>query len=124
MKFLMWAAATAIIPAGWLRSWRPRDPERYYVARDLRRLLTEAGLKPQRRKTHVFHREFPVPEAERRFLEAYFESLREWTAPFLSPQDRRRCFSVLQPESPAYLLRQPHFSVTCLDHTLWGKKMP
>jgi ubiquinone/menaquinone biosynthesis C-methylase UbiE len=98
------------------------DAERFYVARDLRRLFAEARLQPQRRKTYVLHRVFPVGTEERRFLNAYLTNLRDRTRPFLTAPKAKRWIPLLSPSVPSYLPDQPHFSMTCLDHVFWAKK--
>ena len=99
-----------------------KTADRFYIARQLRQLFVEAGLRPQRRRTYVSHREFPVGVAERDFLAAYFTDLRHAATPFIPKKKRARLAELLTPGSKTYLVDQAHFSVTCLDHVLWGKK--
>jgi ubiquinone/menaquinone biosynthesis C-methylase UbiE len=99
-----------------------RDAQRFYIARNLRSLFEKAGLRPQRRRTYASHREFPVGSKEHRFLDAYLLDLRDRTAPYVDRMHRGRLHRLLTPGDPAYLVDEPHFSVTCLDHVMWGKK--
>jgi ubiquinone/menaquinone biosynthesis C-methylase UbiE len=99
-----------------------KSAERFYIARQLRHLFKDAGLKPQRRQTYASHREFPVGDLERKFLDAYLKDLRQRTIPYVPKKERARLSRLLTPGSKTYLVDQPHFSMTCLDHVLWGKK--
>jgi SAM-dependent methyltransferase len=97
-------------------------PRRFYVGRHLRELLSEAGLRPQRRRTYASHREFPIGSHERNFFTLYLTDLRDRASRFLPKAHRRRIEAMLTPGSSTYLVDQPHFSVTSLDHVMWAKK--
>jgi len=122
---LPWPAAAelALRTAEWKAFKREKpDPDRFYVGRNLRYLMLEAGLQPQRRRTHVLHREYPVEAQAMRYLDCYFQTLRERVVSHLSRSDRRKWLPLITLGNSAYLPKQPHFSATCLDHTLWGRK--
>jgi len=114
----------AIRQAQWKASQKEHgsDRDRLYIGRQLSRLFADAAIRPQRRRTYASHREFPIGPKEKRFLDAYFIDLRDRASPFLLKRDKARLRNILTPGSSTYLADAPHFSVTCLDHVLWGKK--
>lgn len=97
-------------------------PHKYYVARRLRALFEQAGLRPQQKKTYASNRQAPLNPEERAFLDLYLKDIRQRTRPFLSRSALTKFDRWLDPESEVYLLNQPDLTVTCLDHVMWGVK--
>ena len=98
------------------------DARKYYVARGLRALFCKAGLRPQKKRTYAFQRALPLTPPEQTYIAEYLKDLVQRTAPYLSSSDAEMASRFLSPRSPEYLPRQAHFSMTCLDHVMWGKK--
>jgi ubiquinone/menaquinone biosynthesis C-methylase UbiE len=101
---------------------RQTRPRKYYVGRNLRELFAKAGLKPQRKKLYASQREVPLAPQETRFLKLHLQGLWERTRSYLEPAQYDEVEAYMNPRSPAYLLKRPELTLTCLDHLVWGKK--
>jgi hypothetical protein len=97
-----------------------KKPDKYYNGRQLGFLMEKAGLAPIRYRTYCSDRRPPLSEAEREFLELYFERIRRMTGKFLSQRDRVRLKRMTDPRSAKYLPNQDWFHVTWLDTVCWG----
>lgn len=97
-----------------------RHPHKYYVGRNLRAVFREAGVENIRKSTWSSDRAFPLAEAERTFLLEYLKSLHERIASDLDVDSRRAFERLINENSPEFLLDQPDFDLTCIDHVVWG----
>jgi ubiquinone/menaquinone biosynthesis C-methylase UbiE len=98
-----------------------RHPHKFYVGRHLRAVFRDAGLTDVRKSTWASDRAYPLADAERRFLTEYFRRLHERIAPKLDADVRSDFERLIDERSPEFLLDQPDFDVTCIDHVVWGR---
>ncbi|MDP2269443.1 MAG: class I SAM-dependent methyltransferase [Archangium sp.] len=106
-----------------LRSFQQGSrPGRFYVGRRLPAVLAAAGLEPGKMTTHAFDRQAPLGEAEQRLLASYFEDINHRVTAHLEPASLQRFRELIDPASPQYLLRLPHFSVTWVNVLALGRK--
>lgn len=121
---LPWPASLELpLRSAELRAFQQGEkPGRFYVGRRLPTVLAAAGLEPGKLSTHTFDRQAPLGEAERRLLQSYFEDIEHRVAPHLAPALLDKLRQLIDPESPKYLLRLPHFSVTWVNVLALGRK--
>ena len=98
------------------------QPRKYYVGRILRRVLREAGLTRIEARTFATDRAGPLGDDERIYFAEYLGRLAERIAPFLDGAIRGRFGRLVDPASGGYLLDDPDFAATCIDHVVWGRK--
>ena len=63
----------------------------------------------------------PRPD-DRAYFAGYLADLRKKASPHLSGEIRDEFERLVDPDSPAYLLDSPDFTVTCLNHVAWSVK--
>jgi len=97
-----------------------RHPRKYYIGRRLRAVFREAGLREIRKSTWASDRSYPLAETERRFLIEYLRRLHERIAAYLETGICHDFERIIDERSPDFLLDQPDFDVTCIDHVVWG----
>jgi SAM-dependent methyltransferase len=95
---------------------------KFYVGRFLRRLFDEAGLRADRLRAVSTSRQAPLARDERRFFVEYLRNLRGRIEPRLKGRLKKECKRLLDPRSARYLLKDPDFSATSVDHLQWGAK--
>jgi SAM-dependent methyltransferase len=107
-----------------LRGFRKESdrPRKFYIGRQLPGLFRAAGLANCQARTWATDRQAPLNRHERSFLERYLLDLKERAVQYLEPHLLERFQGLVDPESDAYLLAMPDFSMTCLDHVVWGFK--
>jgi SAM-dependent methyltransferase len=93
---------------------------KFYLPRRLSTIFVEAGLLPDRKKTHAHTRHAPLGADARRFLKFYLDRLKTDAFPFLSQEDQTFGRQLLNASSSNYILNDLFFSMTCLDTVLWG----
>lgn len=99
-----------------------KKPEKFYVGRHLRPLFRAAGLADCRHRTWTIDRQAPLGPADRAYFAGYLADLRMKASPHLSGEIRDEFERLVAPESLAYLLDSPDFTVTCLNHVAWSVK--
>jgi ubiquinone/menaquinone biosynthesis C-methylase UbiE len=97
-------------------------PRKFYVGRHLRRVFQAAGLVDCRHRTWTIDRQAPLGHDARAFFEGYLKDLRQKVEPHLVPEIRDEFVRLADPDSDAYLLDSPDFTVTCLNHIAWCVK--
>lgn len=103
------------------RRW-DRPAERYYIGRELGRLVAESGYSSTNKRTYTTNRQGPFAGDERIFLERYLRSLRDDVAELLSPRDREQFERFIAPGTGECVLDDPHATVTFLDHVVCAVK--
>ena len=101
---------------------RSDQPRKFYIGRHLRRVFRAAGLVDGRHRTWTIDRQAPLGPDDRAFFEGYLQDLRQKVEPHLEPEIRDEFARLADPESDAYLLDSPDFTVTCLNHLAWCVK--
>lgn len=96
--------------------------ERYYVGRQLNRLLAQAGFSCCSKRTYATNRVGPFSGDERTFLEHYLAALSDDVAPHLSRRNREELERFITPGQPECVLDDPRANVTFLDHVVCGTK--
>ena len=97
-------------------------PRKFYVGRQLLEVFRAAGLERCRKRTWASNRQAPLNTEERGFLEKYLRDLAERAGPHLDPKLRPAFERLVDPGSEDYMLDDPDFSLTCLDHVVLGFK--
>jgi len=92
------------------------------VGRHLRRVFRAAGLVDCQHRTWTIDRQAPLGPDDRAYFAGYLRDLREKARPHLEPEIRDRFERLVDPDSEAYLLDSPDFTVTCLNHIAWCVK--
>ena len=101
---------------------RSDKPRKFYIGRHLRRVFRAAGLVDCRHRTWTIDRQAPLGPDDRAYFEGYLEDLRRKVEPHLEPRFRDEFLRLADPDSDAYFLDSPDFSVTCLDRIAWCVK--
>jgi SAM-dependent methyltransferase len=97
-------------------------PRKFYVGRRLCPIFCAAGLPGCRHRTWTIDRQAPLAPDDREYFAGYLADLREKAAPHLSGEIRDEFERLVDPGSPDYLLDDPDFTVTCLNHLAWSVK--
>ena len=98
-------------------------PEKFYVGRHLRRVFRAAGLADCQHRTWTIDRQAPLGPDDRAFFEGYLKgSRRKRSSPTWKPEVRDEFERLADPDSDAYLLDSPDFTVSCLNHIAWCVK--
>ncbi|HEX7446599.1 MAG TPA: hypothetical protein VF306_03580, partial [Pirellulales bacterium] len=92
--------------------------ERYYIGRELGRLVAEAGFRSWSKRTYVMNRNGPFSGDERAFLKHYLDALCGDTEAYLDRRDRMALERFITPGDPHCVLDDPHATVTFLDHVI------
>jgi hypothetical protein len=95
---------------------------KFYVGRHLRRAFRAAGLADCQHRTWTIDRQAPLGPEDRAYFAGYLQDLRARIGAYLEPEIRDEFQRLVDPESPAYLLDSPDFTVTCLNHIAWCVK--
>lgn len=98
------------------------SPRRYYVGRHLVELFHDAGLAEVHARSFASTRQVPLGAAERAFLIAYLDRLRERVADRLKPATRATFLELVDPDADAGLVNQADLTMTILDHVVTGLK--
>jgi ubiquinone/menaquinone biosynthesis C-methylase UbiE len=98
-----------------------RHPRKFYVGRRLRSVFREAGLTEIHKSTWAVDRAYPLGDAERRFLTEYLRRLRGRIASGLDAEIRSEFERLVDDGSEDFLLDQPDFDMTCIDHVVRGR---
>lgn len=99
---------------------KSRNPRKFYVGRRLRTVFREAGLTDIRKSTWSSDRSFPLADPDRKFLIEYLQRLHDRIASDLDADTLRDFKRLIDEHSPDFMLDQPDFDVTCIDHVVWG----
>jgi ubiquinone/menaquinone biosynthesis C-methylase UbiE len=97
-------------------------PRKFYVGRHLRPIFRAAGLADCRHRTWTIDRQAPLGPDDRAYFDGYLADLREKAAPHLAGEIAEEFERLVDPASPDYLLGDPDFTVTCLNHLAWSVK--
>jgi ubiquinone/menaquinone biosynthesis C-methylase UbiE len=98
------------------------QPWKFYVGRHLRRVFRAAGLADCQHRTWTIDRQAPLGPEDRAYFAGYLQDLREQASRYLEPEVRDEFLRLVAPDSPAYLLDSPDFTVTCLNYIAWCAK--
>ena len=96
--------------------------ERYYIGRQLNRLLAEAGFCSCSKRTYATNRAGPFSGDERTFLELYLGALHDDVEPYLDGPDREELTRFITPGQPECVLDDTRACLTFLDHVVCGTK--
>ena len=96
--------------------------DRYYIARQLTRLLAQAGFASCSKHTYAMNRGGPFSGDERTFLDRYLHALQDDVEMHLSRRGRAELGRFITPGNSECLLDDPRASVTFLDHVVSGTK--
>ncbi len=99
-----------------------KQPHKFYVGRHLRPAFRAAGLADCRHRTWTIDRQAPLGPDDRAYFAGYLADLREKASPHLSGEVSDEFERLVEPSSPAYLLDNPDFTATCLNHFAWSVK--
>lgn len=94
------------------------SPRKFYVGRRLVELFHEAGLVEVLARSFAATRQAPLGAAEREFLVAYLDGLRQRVADRLDPSMRGQFLGLVDPE--AGIVTHPDLTLTILDHVVTG----
>lgn len=97
-------------------------PRKFYVGRHLRPIFRAAGLADCRHRTWTIDRQAPLGPDDREYFAGYLADLREKASPHLSGDVADEFERLVDPGSEGYLLDDPDFAVTCLNHLAWSIK--
>lgn len=98
------------------------DAGKFYIARRLRRVFREAGLEAVQARSFAYDRAAPLDADVRRFLVEYLNDLATRVAGRLDRPAQARFRGLTDPGSAAFLLDDPDFAATCVDHLVWGRR--
>lgn len=98
-----------------LASMGAGNPEQGAIGRDLRALFAAAGMPGCRLRPYSTARHAPLGPDEEAFLRWQLADLRDRSRPHLDAAQRLALDELVDPGSPAFLLRRPDFAVTYLD---------
>lgn len=101
---------------------RSGDVEKFYVGRQLRRVLCEAGFTRCQKRTYATNRAGPLTGDARLFVEGYLRSLRYEVQDELAAADLKAFDRLLTPGDAACFLDDPSITITTIDHVVWGEK--
>lgn len=97
-------------------------PTKYYVGRRLPMVFAAAGLEPLGFRTQCIDRQAPLDPPLEAFLQSYLARLAERVSGRLDPRATQEFAELIDPGSPRYLLRQPHFTMSWLNVLTWGRR--
>lgn len=107
----------------WLAfSKKTAHSDKYYVGRNLLGLFQKAGLSVVEKRSYSRDKWAPLDLSCRAYLDAYLSHLDDLVSPLMNQQDRALCQPYLDPKSPSYILKDPNFNVTFIDHVVIGIK--
>jgi ubiquinone/menaquinone biosynthesis C-methylase UbiE len=101
---------------------RSRRPEKFYVGRELRRRLADAGFHDCHKRTYASNREGPLQGDVRAFVEGYLRSLRSWAKDDLPPADLKAFDELLKRGKNNCWLDDTCMTITTIDYLVWGDK--
>lgn len=97
------------------------DAAKFYIARRLRHLFREAGLRDVRAGSFAHDRAAPLDRDTRTFLTAYLKDLTSRVVGRLDAPMRQRLHELTDPAGGGFLLASPDLTVACIDHLVWGR---
>lgn len=99
-----------------------RHPKKFYVGRELRRRLYDAGFCSCGKRTYASNRSGPLTADLRQFVVGYLQGLRESAKDDLTADDLLSFDKMMQPDEPECFFDDPHVTITSIDHVAWGDK--
>jgi len=96
--------------------------DRFYIGRNLGGVFRQCGIDCCQVRTFPIERDAPLSGDEERFLRLYFADLRRHAGPYLDQAARAAFDTLFDPDSQAYLMRQPDFHLTHLESLAIGRK--
>lgn len=101
-----------------------RHPDKYYVGRELRRHLFDAGFCSCGKRTYASNRSGPLSGDLRLYVVGYLQALRESIKADLASDDLQAFDRMMRPGEPECFFDDPHITITSIDHVVWGDKIP
>jgi SAM-dependent methyltransferase len=98
------------------------EAAKFFIGRDLRAALAEAGLADIHVSSYTTTRRAPLSPDERAYLSAYFDDLGHRARPRLDAHQQQQFDALFTPGSPDHLIDQPDFYVTYIDLVAYGRK--
>jgi ubiquinone/menaquinone biosynthesis C-methylase UbiE len=95
---------------------------KYYVGRMLRRVFRVAGLEKIESHTFATDRAAPLKPDDRAFFTEYLANLARRAASSLDAPIKAEFDRLVDPRSSSFLLTDPDFTATCIDHVVWGRR--
>jgi ubiquinone/menaquinone biosynthesis C-methylase UbiE len=92
-----------------------KRPARFYVGRELLAVLAEAGFEPSSLRSQVIDRATPLGDAETFFVHAYLQRLGQRVQPYLDATTYDELRTLIDEQSPEYLLRRPHVTISWMN---------
>lgn len=123
---LPWPSEIEMIVYDAFRVWfqrQQRDPSGLEVGRHVQEFFRDAALVPQGKETFTVDRSWPLSPEDERFLQIYFELLWNHVRDELPPERRDQVERCIRPDSPDYLPRQTHFTMTYVDLLFLGRRI-
>lgn len=102
---------------------RGRDPSKFYVGRQLRRVFREAGLERIEERSFATDRHAPLGKNEVEYLAEYLKGITEKIDGYFDGSIRTEYDRLVDRNSDSYLLSDPDLTVTCIDHMVWGYRL-
>lgn len=91
-------------------------------ARQMRRFLFDAGLRPRERRTFAADRQAPFDPATRAYLRVHLRQTCAFVAGYLTAAQRAALDRAIAPDDEASLLRRPDAELTCLTTLFLARK--
>ena len=101
---------------------KSNQPQKFYVARQLRRLCRTAGLVEIESRTFAMDRLAPLAYDEREFFTAYLNDLSQRAMRYLDGPVRARFGKLVNPHSKEFVLDDPDLAATCIVQLVLGRK--
>ncbi|HEX3871764.1 MAG TPA: methyltransferase domain-containing protein [Pirellulales bacterium] len=90
-------------------------PSKFYVGRDLSRVLARAGFEPLALRSQVIDRATPLGSAEAFFVRGYLQRLVERVQPYLDETALAEFMNLAEEDSPNYLLDREHVTISWMN---------
>jgi hypothetical protein len=98
------------------------NPAKYYIGRNLSRLLRRLGLAQIVEKTWATTRQSPLCSYDRTYFASYLDNLARHVRPYLTPKTLAFFDKLTNPRSKHYLLHRSDLTITIIDRLAWGTK--
>jgi ubiquinone/menaquinone biosynthesis C-methylase UbiE len=98
------------------------DAARFYIGRNLQRILCEAGFTRCQKRTHASNRGGPLSGDMRAFVQGYLQSLRCQVQDDLKAAELDAFDRLLRPGEEDCFFDDPSITITSIDHVVWGDK--
>ena len=98
------------------------NPDKFYVGRHLRSCLSRSGSRKDRVANVRDRSSGALGPNERTYFTLYLRDICRRIASHLDGPTRAELDRLVEPDSGEFLLDDPDFTATCIDHVVWGVK--